>query len=89
MILELEGDLKAGEAVFANMSISKDGQPVDFLELVMGAFAHMVGFYEDYQSIRPHSSYGRRADRRHGTLALSPVFKTGAFDHSADFTVLL
>lgn len=49
--LELEGDLKAGEAVFANMSIAKDGKPVDFLEPVMGAFAHMVGFYEDYQSI--------------------------------------
>lgn len=49
--LELEGDLKAGEAVFANMSISKDGQLVDFLEPVMGAFAHMVGFYEDYETI--------------------------------------
>lgn len=49
--LELEGDLKAGEAVFTNMSIAKDGKPVDFLEPVMGAFAHMVGFYEDYQSI--------------------------------------
>ena len=49
--LELESDLKAGEAVFANMSISKDGQPVDFLEPVMEAFAHMVGFYDDYQSI--------------------------------------
>ena len=49
--LELEGDLKAGEAVFANMSISKEGQPVDHLEPVMGAFAHMVGFYDDYRSI--------------------------------------
>ncbi len=49
--LELEGDLKAGEAVFANMSIFKDGRPVDFLEPVMGAFAHMVGFYEDYETI--------------------------------------
>ena len=49
--LELEGDLKTGEAVFANISISKDGKPVDFLEPVMGAFAHMVGFYEDYETI--------------------------------------
>lgn len=49
--LELEGDLKAGEAVFADMSITKDGQSVDFLEPVMGAFAHMVGFYEDYETI--------------------------------------
>lgn len=49
--LEIEGDLQAGEAAFANMSISKDGRPVDFLEPVMGTFAHMVGFYEDYTSI--------------------------------------
>ena len=49
--LEPEGDLKVGEAVFANINITKDGQPVDFLEPVMGAFAHMVGFYEDYESI--------------------------------------
>lgn len=49
--LELEGDLKAGEAVMANFSISQDGKPVDFLEPVMGAFAHMVGFYDDYVSI--------------------------------------
>ena len=49
--MELEGDLKVGKAVFANMSISKDGQPVDLLEPVMGAFAHMVGFYEDYETI--------------------------------------
>ncbi|MFK7840588.1 MAG: hypothetical protein AB8B83_09710 [Bdellovibrionales bacterium] len=49
--LQLEGDLKAGEAVVANISISKDDQPVDFLEPVMGAFAHMVGFYDDYKTI--------------------------------------
>ncbi len=49
--LELEGEVKVGEAVMVNLSISKNGQPVDFLEPVMGAFAHMVGFYEDYKSI--------------------------------------
>ena len=49
--LELEGDLKAGEAVMSTVSISKDGQAVNVLEPVMGAFAHMVGFYEDYESI--------------------------------------
>ena len=32
---------------------------------------------------------GEGGIRTHGTLARSPVFKTGAFDHSADFTVLL
>ncbi len=49
--LELEGELQAGEAVLANMTISKDGRSVDFLEPVMGAFAHMVGFYDDYKTI--------------------------------------
>lgn len=49
--LELESDLSVGSAVLATLRISKDGQPVDFLEPVMGAFAHMVGFYEDYESI--------------------------------------
>ncbi len=49
--LELEGDLKNGEAVFANMRVSKDGKDFSRLEPVMGAFAHMVGFYEDYHSI--------------------------------------
>ncbi len=32
---------------------------------------------------------GEGGIRTHGTLARSPVFKTGAFDHSADFTELL
>ena len=49
--LELEGDVKAGEAVMTSLTISKNGEAVDFLEPVMGAFAHMVGFYEDYQTI--------------------------------------
>ena len=49
--LELESDLSVGTAVMSTLKISKDGQPVDFLEPVMGAFAHMVGFYENYESI--------------------------------------
>jgi len=50
-VLELDGNLKAGEAIFAHMSVFKNGQLVNFLEPVMGAFAHMVGFYEDYETI--------------------------------------
>ena len=49
--LDLEGELMLNEATFAKVSITKDGQQVDFLEPVMGAFAHMVGFYENYESI--------------------------------------
>ena len=32
---------------------------------------------------------GEGGIRTHGTLARSPVFKTGAFDYSADFIVSL
>ena len=49
--LELDGSVNAGKAVMAKMSIAKAGQPVNFLEPVMGAFAHMVGFYENYETI--------------------------------------
>ncbi len=49
--LTLDGDLKKGEGAFANMSISKNNKLIDHLEPVMGAFAHMVGFYDDYQTI--------------------------------------
>lgn len=49
--LQLEGDVKVGAEVMATLSISKDGNPVNFLEPVMGAFSHIVGFYEDYESI--------------------------------------
>jgi len=49
--LKLDGDLTNGKAVLTELTITKDDRPVDFLEPVMGAFAHMVGFYEDYRSI--------------------------------------
>ena len=49
--LELESDLSVGSVVLATLRISKDGQPFNALEPVMGAFAHMVGFYENYESI--------------------------------------
>jgi len=49
--LKLDGDAKVGEAVMTSLTITKDGKAVDFLEPVMGAFAHMVGFYEDYETI--------------------------------------
>ncbi|MGH1402843.1 MAG: hypothetical protein ACRBDL_01220 [Alphaproteobacteria bacterium] len=67
-VLDVEGDLKNGEAVFANMNISKDGNPVDVLEPVMGAFAHMVGFYGDYHSIAHIHPMGREptADSERG-----------------------
>lgn len=49
--LSLDGEPKAGAPVMGSVSITKDGQPFTGLEPVMGAFAHVVGFTEDYSSV--------------------------------------
>jgi hypothetical protein len=49
--LALEGEPKAGAAVMGNVTVTKDGKPFTQLEPVMGAFAHVVGFTEDYNSV--------------------------------------
>lgn len=49
--LRLDGTPKAGEAVMATLTVTRDGKPVDRLEPVMGAFAHMVGFGDDFRSV--------------------------------------
>lgn len=49
--LILDGDLKAGEATMAKIIANKNDVPFSGLEPVMGAFAHVVGFSEDYKSI--------------------------------------
>ena len=49
--LALEGEPKAGRPVMGNVTVTKDGQPFTQLEPVMGAFAHVVGFTEDYNSV--------------------------------------
>ena len=49
--LKIDEALKAGEHITATLNITKDGQPVSTLEPLMGAFAHLVGFYDDYETI--------------------------------------
>ena len=49
--LVLQGALQQGEATLVSMHISKNGEDFTLLEPVMGAFAHGVGFGQDYQSI--------------------------------------
>lgn len=49
--LALDGEPEAGSAVMGNITVTKDGKPFDLLEPVMGAFAHVVGFTEDYNSV--------------------------------------
>lgn len=49
--LALDSEPKAGSAVMGNITVTKDGKPFNQLEPVMGAFAHVVGFTEDYNSV--------------------------------------
>jgi hypothetical protein len=49
--LALDSEPKAGAAVMGNITVTKDGKPFNQLEPVMGAFAHVVGFTEDYNSV--------------------------------------
>lgn len=49
--LALDGEPKADSPVMGNVTVTKDGQPFTGLEPVMGAFAHVVGFTEDYNSV--------------------------------------
>lgn len=47
----LDSEPRAGSAVMGNITVTKDGKPFNQLEPVMGAFAHVVGFGEDYSSV--------------------------------------
>lgn len=49
--LALDGEPRAGAPVMGSVTVSKDGQAFNGLEPVMGAFAHVVGFTEDYNSV--------------------------------------
>lgn len=49
--IEFDKKLKAGEDAMATITVTKNGKPFDQLEPVMGAFAHLVGFNEDYKTI--------------------------------------
>ncbi len=57
--LALDDEPKAGQAVMGSITISKDGKSFNQLEPVMGAFAHVVGFSEDYESILHIHPMGR------------------------------
>ena len=50
--LHFDGPLKAGKASMGQFTVrDRSGQPIAKLEPVMGAFAHIVGFGEDYNSV--------------------------------------
>jgi hypothetical protein len=49
--LKFDTPLKPGEASMGHVTVQKDGKPFTQLEPVMGAFAHIVAFSEDFKSI--------------------------------------
>jgi hypothetical protein len=61
--LALDSEPKAGAAVMGNITVSKDGKPFNQLEPVMGAFAHVVGFTEDYSSVLHIHPMGKEPTR--------------------------
>lgn len=49
--LKLDGEAKAGQAIMGAITVTKNNKPFTELEPVMGAFAHIVGFGEHYNSV--------------------------------------
>ncbi len=61
--LKIDGELKNGEETMASITVSKDGKPFAGLEPVMGAFAHLVGFSEDYKTIMHIHPMGKEPEK--------------------------
>lgn len=49
--LKLDRQPQVGKPIMATITVTNDGKPFRQLEPVMGAFAHLMGFYADYSSI--------------------------------------
>ncbi|MDI1226732.1 MAG: hypothetical protein PSY14_03490 [bacterium] len=50
--LSFDGEISAGAAVMGTLSVQDEsGKSIADLQPVMGAFAHIVGFYEDFDTI--------------------------------------
>ncbi len=49
--LKLDGEAQAGHAIMGSITVNRDQKPFTQLEPVMGAFAHLVGFGEDFNSV--------------------------------------
>jgi len=79
--LTLDEPLKAGEADMASMTVTKDGKPFAQLQPVLGAFAHVVGFSENFKSVvhvHPLGDEPTTDDARGGPkleLHIEPKFK--------------
>lgn len=49
--LAADKPLVTGDATMLNLTVSKNGKPVTGLEPIMGAYAHMVAFHDDYKTL--------------------------------------
>ncbi len=93
-----------GEEIMGNITVlDKNGKEVRTLEPVMGAFAHIVGFYDDYETVvhthamgdEPESDADRAgptvmfhlAPEQAGMLRLFAQFKINGQEIFAPFTV--
>lgn len=61
--LKFDGDARAGQAVMGQIAVSKDSKPSTQLEPVMGAFAHIVAFSEDFNSVLHIHPMGKEPTR--------------------------
>lgn len=61
--IEFDKKLKAGEEAMATITVMKNGRPFSGLEPVMGAFAHVVGFNEDYKTIMHTHPLGEEPEK--------------------------
>lgn len=50
-VLKFDEPLKVGQAAMGSVMVTKDEKPVRTLQPVMGAFAHIVGFGEDGETV--------------------------------------
>ena len=67
--LSMDNSPKAGQETMITVSIEKGGKPFKELEPLMGAYAHVVGFNENYKSImhiHPMGEEPKSADNRSG-----------------------
>ena len=79
-----KNEIRAGEPVDARLTVTRDGKGFDQLEPVMGAFAHIVGFNEDLETvlhIHPMESRVLQAHDRGG-----PVLQFKIYASKAGFT---
>lgn len=63
--LHLDGTPSPDQEIMANILVSKNGKPYTKLEPIMGAFAHLVGFYGDHATMVHVHPMGKVPSKQH------------------------